>query len=206
MVSFHGLVAFFAGLCATLALAGCSGSTGDGGLTGSSSSGSSSSSGGSASDTSPGASPGTTGGTTGNPVGEQLFAAPSGDVTSNSILGVWGGVIKDGQFTFDTRTKLEARSVTFATRCQLPNGKTSAVASVVAAARVSETEVAVLETKNDERKTGDITCRASAHAGSTTACEVVDGFQHDCFALDGLKLVLYGTTPFDKIEMIKISD
>lgn len=205
MFSFHGSVARVAGLSLALALAGCSGATGDGGLTGSTGSGGpTSTSGGSSGDTA--TSTGTSTATTGNPAGEQLFAAPSGDATGSSILGVWGGVIKDGEFTFDTRTKLEAHSVTFATRCQLPNGKTSAVASVVAAARVSNDEIAVLETKNDERKTGDITCRASSHVGSLTACEVVDGFQHDCFALDGLALVLYGKTPFDKVEMTKISD
>jgi hypothetical protein len=197
MVSFHGSVARVAGLSLALALAGCSGSNGDGGITGSGSP-TGGAFGGTATSTGTGTGAGA--------AGEQLFAAPSGDATASSIFGLWGGVLKSGELTFDTRMKLEAHSVTFGTRCRLPNGKTSAVASVVAAARVSTEEIAVLETKLDERKTGDITCRASSQVSSLTACAVVDGFQHDCFALDGLALVFYGTTPFDKIEMTKISD
>lgn len=202
MLFLNGSVALVAGLSLALALTGCSGSTGDGGITGSGSPTGASRD----TPTTTGTGDGSGAGAAGSAAGEQLFAPPSGDASGGSILGTWGGVMKSGSFTFDTRTKFEARSVTFATRCQLPSGKPSGVASVVAAARVSNDEIAILETKNDERKDGEITCRANAHVGSTTACAVVDGFQHDCFALDGLSLVFYGATPYDKLEMTKLSD
>lgn len=135
-----------------------------------------------------------------------MFDTPSStDVTPDSIVGLWGGVLKDLSFTFDLRMRIEVGSVTFATRCD-QNGTSGAIAGVTAKARVSDSEFAILESKNDERKVGDITCRANAHVGQVRRCAEVDGFQTKCFVLSGTQLTFYGDSPFDKLDLTKISD
>jgi hypothetical protein len=190
-------LALFLSSFALLSLAGCAGSdnvSGTGTPSGSSSGGSSSSSGGASSSSG------------GSPAVDGLFQAPSGGATPDSLYGVWGGSLKDLSFTFDSRIKLSESSMTFATKCVRDDGTQSAVVGVTVAARVNDAEIAVLESKQDEKKTGDITCRANARPGTTKKCEKVDGFQKECFALDGTKLVIYGTTSFDKMDLTKISD
>jgi hypothetical protein len=138
---------------------------------------------------------------------EGLFSAePGASATPDSILGVWGGSMKELSVTFDTRMKITANDVTFATRCVLDDGRESAVVAVTASARVTNDNIAILESKKDEKNTGGVTCRANARPGETKKCAKVDGFQKSCFHLDGTQLTIYGTTPFDKLEMTKISD
>lgn len=148
------------------------------------------------------------GSTTVSAEGAALFDSPSStDATADSIYGLWGGVIKDLDFTFDTRMRLTADSITFATRCD-HDGTSGAIAGVTAKARVNAEEVAVLESKKDERKLGDLTCRANAHPGNTKRCtnSTDNGFQTQCFILNGTELTFYGDSPFDKLSLIKISD
>ena len=136
---------------------------------------------------------------------DALFKAPSGRATADSVFGLWGGVLQDGNLTFDTRTRLTPATITFATQC-LSNGQTSAVVGVTVAARVSDEEIAVLESKRDEKVTGGVTCRANAAPGTSKRCEKIDGFQSQCFVLDGMQLTIYGATTFDKSVLTKLSD
>jgi hypothetical protein len=138
---------------------------------------------------------------------EALFDADeTDDVTPDSIYGLWGGAMKDMDWTFDNRVRLTETSFTLATRCEDPDGAVGGIAAVQAKARVDDSQIAVLESRRDERVLGKITCRASARPGELTRCTEDDGFQHDCFELDGTSLTLYGATPFDKLAMVKISD
>jgi hypothetical protein len=140
--------------------------------------------------------------------GNALFESPSStSATPDSIFGLWGGVLPEQGWTFDTRVKLDESTFTFATRCKSPDGKQGGVASVTAKARVSNDLIDVLESKHDEQKIGDVDCKADTLPGESKRCAVEDrGFEHDCFSLDGTKLTMFGHTPFDKLEMTKISD
>jgi uncharacterized low-complexity protein len=137
---------------------------------------------------------------------DALFQTPSGDVTPDSIYGVWGGVLEDNGFQFDSRMQLAPNAISFSTRCQLPSGKESAVASVTARARISEDEIAVLESKTDERKMSEGTCRAFARPATTTRCTTKPGLERRCFTLEGTRLVIYADTPYDVLELTKLSD
>ena len=139
--------------------------------------------------------------------GAPLFAAPDGDATPNVIYGVWGGSMKEPGVTFDSRMRLARGAITFATRCEFDDGRESQIAAVTAAARVSDQEIAVLESKKDERRTGDITCRATAQPGTMDRCgDDRDGFEHDCFRLSGTTLTIFGSSSLDKVVMTKLSD
>jgi hypothetical protein len=138
--------------------------------------------------------------------GAALFETPSNtDATPGFIVGLWGGVIKDLSFTFDTRMRIDVGKVTFATRCD-HSGTSGAIAGVTAKARVTDFEFAILESKKDERKLGDITCRANAHVGEVRRCAEPDSFPTQCFVINGTKLTFYGDSPLDKLELTKISD
>jgi hypothetical protein len=138
---------------------------------------------------------------------DALFEAPSNEtVTPDDLYGVWGGTTKDLSMTFDARMQLSASSVTFATRCILDNGSESSIVGVKVAARVGADEIAVLESKSDEKDTGGVKCRATTRPETTKRCERVAGFQKTCFWLDGRELTLYGNTPFEKLVFTKLSD
>jgi hypothetical protein len=151
--------------------------------------------------------PGSSGGTGGgSSEGAALFDTPSGKATPGSIYGVWGGSAEDGGITFDIRYKLNASSVTVAGRCS-KGGATSPVAAVTVKARVSDSEIAILESKEDTQKNGDLTCTARPKPGTIAKCAPKDeGFEHDCFTLSGTTLTLFGTTSFEKVQMTKLSD
>ncbi|MBX3203544.1 MAG: hypothetical protein KF764_00685 [Labilithrix sp.] len=185
----------------SLVLAGCSGSAAGGDVDGpgGSSSGGSSSGGGASSGSGDGSGSGSE--------HDALFDAPSESaVTAGSIFGLWGGATKDLSFTFDSRMRLGQSTMTFATRCVRDNGDESAVVGVTVAARVDESEISVLESKKDEKKTGDITCRANARPGTTKRCDTDEGFRRACFVLDGTELTIYGMSSLDKVVLTKISD
>ena len=114
-----------------------------------------------------------------------------------------------GGVTFDSRMRLSASSLTLATRCTLEsNGKTSAVASVTAAARISDVSIAVLESGSDEKDDGSVRCSVTLKARELRRCaqDVGKGFEHDCFTLEGTQFVEHGETSFDVLELTKLSD
>jgi len=189
-------------LALSLTAAACSGSPasiGDSHATGSGS--------GSGSGTSGGGSGSGTGDGIAGADAEGLFDAPSDtSATPGSIYGLWGGAMKDMDWTFDSRIRLSAGAFTFATQCISPSGVSGGIAAIRAKARVDANQIAILESRNDEKKVGEINCRANAHPGETNRCAEVDGFQTNCFVLEGTSLTFYGATPFDKMEMTKISD
>jgi hypothetical protein len=188
-------------LLAALLTLGCSGSdvTGTGPGRGSES--------GSPSESGSGSKTGSGSGSASGSAAEALFTAePGASATPDSLLGVWGGQMKELSVTFDTRMKIGSSSVTFATRCVMDDGRESAVVAVTASARVTSDNIAILESKKDEKNTGGVTCRANARPGETKRCAKVDGFQKECFHLDGTALTFYGATPFEKLELTKISD
>lgn len=127
-------------------------------------------------------------------------------MTPDSIYGTWGGVLEDGQLRFDSRIRLTPGSISFATRCELPDGRESAVASVTAKARISDDEIAVLESKKHEIPMEGGTCRAFARPTTTSRCTAREGFETSCFRLDETRLVIFGASPFDKLELTKLSD
>jgi hypothetical protein len=174
-------------LSCIVVIAGCSGST-----TGVGSSSSSSSSGGG-----------------GGGDSDALFNAPpeGSTVTPGSIEGLWAGMLEEGGITFDTRWKLHSSSITLATRCTFRDGRDSATVGVTARARVSETEITFLESKTDETRSGDAFCRVSAKPRSFNACgDVHEGFEENCFRFADMTLTLYGDTPLEKLELVKVSD
>ncbi len=182
-------------LATALAGVGCSGhdaSTVDG-ASGSGSSGSSS---------------GTSGGTPGRAAeSDALFEAPTGGATPDSIYGVWGGTLKDGGVTFDTRMKLSATSATLATRCTLASGAASAVVGVTVAARISVEGFVILESKSDKKDDGTVKCAVNVTPKQIKPCSADDkGFERDCFVLEGTTFTDYGATPFAKSEFTKLSD
>ncbi len=145
---------------------------------------------------------------TDSPAGAPLFDTPSGSATRNSLEGVWAGVLEApaSDWRFDSRWRLTATSITFATRCVAPDGTESAIAAVTARARVSTSEIAILESKEDKRTLGDVTCRATARPGTAKRCGDDAFMKSDCFELDGTSLVVYGSSSLEKIELTKISD
>ena len=60
--------------------------------------------------------------------------------------------MKDLEWTFDTRVKIDDALITFATKCISPEGKQAGIASVAAKARISNDDISILESKNDEKK------------------------------------------------------
>ena len=138
--------------------------------------------------------------------GASLFDAPGqGDLTPDSIYGVWGGSLVDSGITFDTRWRLSENEITLATRCSLQDGRESETVGVTARARVSRDEITFLESKRDERKAGDFACRVNAQPRTLAACDAREGFERDCFRLAGTTLTMYGS-PLEKLELVKLSD
>ena len=142
-----------------------------------------------------------------SPTASAVFEPGTGEVTPDSIYGTWGGVIEDNAWTFDTRLRLTATTATIATRCQAPNGKQGALVGVTVKARVDEEAIAYLESKNDERTLGDITCRANARPMTIERCATrEEGFEQSCFVLDGTTLTVYGRSPLEKATLTKLAD
>ena len=139
---------------------------------------------------------------------DAMFAAPSGTATPDSIYGLWGGTIEDGSITFDTRMRLSKGSATIAARCTTAEGKHSSTVGVTAAARISDEELAVLESKTDAKDNGVVKCSVSLTPKDVKRCtsDMPKGFERDCFKLEGMTLFEFGKTPLEKIELTKLSD
>lgn len=137
--------------------------------------------------------------------GDALFVAPQGDATPGSIYGVWGGTLEDNGITFDTRWRFRESEMTLATRCTLRDGRESGTVSVTARARVSDEEITILESKKDEQRSGDFTCRANAQPRTIAVCPAREGAERECFRLSGSTLTIY-ESPIEKIELVKLSD
>jgi hypothetical protein len=147
-------------------------------------------------------------GSGGSSDGATLFDTPDegSNVTPGSMYGVWGGSLEENGITFDTRWHLSANSITLANRCKLRDGRESETVGVTARARVTDDEITFLESKKDEKRTGDFWCRVSATPRTLSACGGVhEGFEQDCFRLSGTTLTLYGN-PLEKLELVKLSD
>ena len=110
------------------------------------------------------------------------------------------------EWSFDTRVRISATSITFATRCQRTDGAKGGIAAVTSRARVTSSRMEILESKDDARTLDDITCRASTRPGSSERCSASALSRTECFEISGTSLVLYGATPLDKLELTKISD
>jgi hypothetical protein len=140
--------------------------------------------------------------------GAAMFGTPTGSATPDSIYGVWGGSLEEGSVTFDTRVKLAAGSMTVATRCTLANGSRSDVVGVTAAARITNENLTVLETKSDAKDDGVVKCSVNLTPRQLARCtaDMIDGFERNCFKLTGTTLVEFGTSGLDKLELTKLSD
>lgn len=137
--------------------------------------------------------------------GDALFVAPEGEATPGSIYGVWGGTLEDNGITFDTRWRFRESELTLATRCSLRDGRESETVAVTARARVSDEEITILESKKDERRSGDFYCRANAQPRTLSVCDDREGFERECFRLSGTSLTIY-ESPIEKLELVKLSD
>ena len=148
------------------------------------------------------------GGGTGASAPAALFDEPGGDATGDSIYGVWGGSMADGGVTFDTRWRFRENEITLTTRCTLRDGRESETVGVTSRARVSDDEITFLESKRDEKKTGDITCRVNAQPRTLEVCDdsAPEGFERDCFRREGTTLTIFGTSMLEKLELVKLSD
>jgi hypothetical protein len=132
---------------------------------------------------------------------------PSGkSATPDSVFGLWGGAIDRGGIKFDTRFKLTSSSMTAATRCIYRDGTPTLEAQVTVAARVTEEEIATLESDVNESVSGKATCRTEVDVVERKRC-ASDAFQKtECFELAGRKLTFYGKTPLESTALTKLSD
>lgn len=147
------------------------------------------------------------GGSGGSAAGDALYAStPGSSVTPGELFGVWAGSVARGGLTFDNRMKFTETSVTSATRCTFPDGTKSPTAAVTATARVSETEIAVLETVSDEQNVNGNLCRVELRAMELPRCVDQPPFARSCFAVQGTKLALYGSSPLEDLDFTKVSD
>jgi len=83
---------------------------------------------------------------------ESLFQPSTGNITPNSLLGVWANTSVENNVRTELRFRFTATSATLAGRCQyLTTGK-SDIVGVTVAARVSNTEIKLLESKTDVKQ------------------------------------------------------
>jgi hypothetical protein len=139
--------------------------------------------------------------------GSKLFDAPKGEATPGAIHGLWGGAIVGNDGTgVDTRWRLDESELEVAGRCTLADGRESEIVAVTVAARVTEEEIAILESKKDEWRDGDQFCQVSLYPRKLTACDERAGFERECFRLGGTTLTIYGDSPLDKLPLTKLAD
>lgn len=141
----------------------------------------------------------------GSPDGDALYEAPSAEATPDVIHGLWGGAANDGGIDFDIRIRLTPTQLTEAVRCTRGRDSTP-TASVSVKARVSNDEIAVLESKTDERRGADLSCKAAPRPASIARCKGDRAIERDCFTLSGTSLVMYGESPFETLRLTKLSD
>jgi hypothetical protein len=136
--------------------------------------------------------------------GEALFAA-SGNATPDTIFGVWSiPSINAGNFRYDTRARFTENTMEMALRCTRSDTSASLIAALSARARVSATEIAVLEATSDHRYNGDFDCEVTLSMITAKVCEE-DAPKSNCFVLDGTTLTLY-TSELQTEEWTKVSD
>ncbi len=141
--------------------------------------------------------------------GPTLFDAPSSTkATPDSLFGLWGGELQpvDG-WQYDIRLRLTEGTMTSAQRCTSPDGATGGVASVSASARIADDTIDVLESKDDAKTVGAVTCRVAVRPQHVPRCPD-DAFtlKSKCFELSGTQLTLYGANDLDKEALTKIGD
>lgn len=135
---------------------------------------------------------------------DTLFEAPSGTVTPDTLLGLWGGkLVNDSAIT--NRLRFEAAAMTFASRCT--KGDVVLTVGVQVKARVSNDGYEILEDKTDEDSSGELKCVAGAQVGSLKKCAAdTFGGPSKCFEVSGNTLTLYGISQLDKRVFTKLSD
>lgn len=122
---------------------------------------------------------------------DDLYAAPTGSATG-ALYGVWGGTYQ----VFDTRWVLGSDELTLANKC----GNT--IVGVTVSARVSDTEISILESDHD----GGESCAVNAVPGTFTVCSDDPFVPKDtCFVHAGTSLTLY-ESDVDYIELTKLED
>ena len=141
----------------------------------------------------------------GTPDGDALYDAPTGEATPDVIHGLWGGAANDGGIDFDIRIRLSPTQLTEAVRCTRGRDSTP-TASVSVKARITNEEIAVLESKTDERRGTDLSCKAAPRPASVTRCKGDRAIERDCFTLSGTSLVMYGASSLDTLRLTKLSD
>jgi hypothetical protein len=124
---------------------------------------------------------------------DSLFSAPkNATATAGDVHGVWGGSTSIDGITFDYRFKFENTAITLANRCKFPDG-TSLTTGATAAARVTDHDVTMLESKSDHEVNGSDRCNVDLKPGAYP------------YAIDGLSLTLTGPDE-STLKMVKISD
>jgi hypothetical protein len=69
---------------------------------------------------------------------------------------------------------------------------------------VSNSEISILESKIDTRVRGDYRCSANIDVSAAPACKGESRTR--CFLLEGSRLTLFGVSPSDSEELVKIAD
>lgn len=141
----------------------------------------------------------------GTPEGDALYEAPTAEATPDLIHGLWGGATSDSGIDFDIRIRLTPTQLTEAVRCARGTDSTP-TASVSVKARVSNDEIAVLESKTDERRGADLSCKAAPRPTSVARCKGDRAIERDCFTLRGTSLVIYGESSLETLRLTKLSD
>lgn len=133
---------------------------------------------------------------------------PTSTVTPDSVLGLWGGMTELNAGTkIDLRMRLGATSLSNSLRCTLlSNGHESGVIGISIAARNSNTELDMLESKSDSFDDGTIKCSTSISPQELKACDDAESLPSNCFTLSGTELTLYGGTSLEKVTLTKLSD
>lgn len=145
----------------------------------------------------------------GTAAGDETIAAlfeapPNSDVTPGSLFGLWGGTDRKLDTSFDLRYRFAPKEMLHALKCTNTSGN-SVVASVVAAARITESEIAILESKTDSEAMGDLRCTIEAAPMTVKPCSD-DGLKRSCFELSGTEMKFYGKSALDVVSLTKLSD
>lgn len=148
--------------------------------------------------------PGSSVGGDSSPEGEALFAV-AGTATPDDVHGVWSSRTLAGEdIEGNLRVRFSPESVEAAARCTLLSTGGTLFAYVRGRARISNSEISVLESKIDTRFLGDLRCSTNIDIATTPVCE--GETRSRCFLLEGSRLTIFGATSGQVDELVKISD
>jgi hypothetical protein len=124
---------------------------------------------------------------------DPLYTAPhNATATAGDVHGLWGGSTSVDGIIFDFRFKFASSDITLANRCKFPDGSSLTVGAT-AAARISDHDVTMLESKSDQGVAGNDKCNVDIKPGAYR------------YIINDLQLTLSGPDG-SSLSMVKITD